>query len=308
MPHHQSRLTTTGGLVLSTHEWLPDERSPRALVVLVHGYGEHVGRYAHVVAALLAHGYAVAALDHRGHGASAGPRALVRRFDDFVDDLHLLIERAVAAHPALPCFLLGHSMGGLIAVRYALAYQTDLAGMVLSGGALRVDEGVSPLAKRLGILVARLAPALPIIPSRPGVLSRDPDVDRRVAADPLNHRGRTKAGMAAQIVRAGEDARARLDRLTLPMLIMHGAADTVTNPSGSILLHDRATSPDKTLVLWPDHLHEIFNEPGRDAVIARALDWLDARVPAPPDAQRDDLSPLTVESPPLPLSPPPNIR
>lgn len=279
MRHERGELVGAGGVRLSTGEWrAADGSSPKAVVVLAHGYAEHVGRYAHVIAALVERGYAVVALDHRGHGHSDGPRAVVRRFDDYVDDLHLLVRRTATNHPALPLFLLGHSMGGLIAVRYALRHQADLAGLVLSGAALQVGDDVSPLAKRVGAVIARVAPNLPLIPARTGVLSRDPEVERRFAADPLCYRGRTKARLAHELYRAGLEARAHLDRLTLPLLIMHGAADTLTNPAGSTLLHERARSPDKTLVLWPEFRHEIFNEPGGDAVIARLADWLDARI------------------------------
>ena len=279
MRQERDELVGSGGVRLSVAEWGADDgATPKAVVVLAHGYGEHVGRYAHVIAALVARGYAVVALDHRGHGESAGPRAVVRRFDDFVDDLHLLVRRAATARPDRPRFLLGHSMGGLIAVRYALAHENELAGLVLSGAALQVGDDVSPLAKRAGAVIARIAPHLPLVPSKPGVLSRDPAVERRFAADPLCYNGRTKARMAHEIYRAGLDARTRLERLTLPLLIMHGADDRLTSPAGSVLLHERARSADKTLVLWPGDRHEIFNEPDRDAVIGRMLDWLDARV------------------------------
>ena len=109
--------------------WLP-ETQPKALAIVVHGYGEHMGRYKHVIEALVEHGYAIHSLDHRGHGDSTGVRAHVERFDYFVDDLHLLVQQAKAAHPGLPCFMVAHSMGGLIGTRYALRHQPGLAGLV----------------------------------------------------------------------------------------------------------------------------------------------------------------------------------
>jgi alpha-beta hydrolase superfamily lysophospholipase len=178
-------------------------------------------------------------------------------------------------------FLLGHSMGGLIVVRYALAHGEGLAGAIVSGAALIIDEGVSPVTRWIGLIVARLAPELPLIAAEPGALSADPAVERAFAGDPRCYHGRTRAGLAAQLLRAGEDARRRLDRLTLPLLILHGADDTLTSPNGSRLLYDRAASTDKTLVLWPNERHEPHNGPNRRAVIDRMVDWLDARAPPP---------------------------
>lgn len=169
-------------------------------------------------------------------------------------------------------------MGGLIAVRYALRHQHELAGLVLSGGALIVGERVPVWQTRLLLLLSRLAPDLPLLPSTPGILSRDPEVDRRVAADPLCYAGKTRLGMAREIYLAGEDARAHLAELTLPLLVMHGDADRLTSPRGSELLSQQARSTDKTLKLWPDDRHEIFNELDADMVIAFMCDWLDARV------------------------------
>ncbi len=263
-----------GDVRLRTATWCA-ATVPRATIVLVHGYAEHSGRYDHLVSCLTGRGYTVAALDHRGHGESGGRRAAIRRFDDYVDDLGLLMERAAAADPDLPVILLGHSMGGLIAIRYALAHQQDLAGLVVTGPALVIDEGVSPVTKRVGALIARLAPDLPLLPNRPGVLSRDPEVERRFAADPLCYTGRVRAGVAHQMLLAAINTEGRLDQLTLPLLIMHGADDTLTSPAGSRLLHERASSPDTTLVVWPGLRHEIFNEPERDEVIAHLLSWLD---------------------------------
>src|SRR3954454_16762750 len=126
--------------------WTPGVE-PRAVVVLVHGYGEHMGRYTSVIEALLGRGYAVYTLDHRGHGGSDGLRAHVEHFDYFVDDLDLLVRKAHEAYPRHPLVMIGHSMGGLIAVRYALRHQKRLNALVVTGPALQVGDDVSPLLK-----------------------------------------------------------------------------------------------------------------------------------------------------------------
>ncbi len=260
--------------------WLP-EGEPKAVAVVVHGYGEHMGRYAHVVEALVQRDYAVYGIDHRGHGGSQGVRAHVERFDNFVEDLHLLVGKAKDAHHGLPVFMIGHSMGGLIATRYALRHQEELVGLVLSGAALHIGDEVSPLLKKLSALISTLAPRIPIVPWAAGdesLLSRDPAVDEAVRADELCFKGKIRARMGHELLKAANDARARLAELTLPLLIMHGTADRITNPQGSLQLYEEARSTDKTLKLWQDCRHEIFNELDKAEVIAFAADWLDERV------------------------------
>src|SRR5919108_3505222 len=203
-------------LRLAYWTWLPDE-APRATAALVHGIGEHTGRYVHVAEALAQRGYAVYGVDHRGHGASEGARAYVDRFDDFVEDLHLVLLEAKRAHAGLSAFMLGHSMGGLIALRYALQHQEELAGLVLSGVALQFGESVSPLVRRSARVIAALAPRLPI--SRgyargESVLSRDPAVQARFDADPLCFHGRYCARTGFELLKAAADALARLEQLT----------------------------------------------------------------------------------------------
>ncbi|MDP9358950.1 MAG: lysophospholipase [Chloroflexota bacterium] len=279
MRHERGELVGHGGLRLRTGLWCPSGEAA-AVVLLSHGYGEHLGRYAHVIEALVGRGYAVAGLDHRGHGESAGRRTGIRRFDDYVEDLHLLAGQVRERFPVLPRFMLGHSMGGLIATRYALRHQADLAGLILSGAALQIGDDVSPLLRRVGGLISAVAPHLPVVPARrPGILSTDPEVERHFAADPLCYQGRLRARTGHQMMLASVEARARCDALTLPLLVMHGADDTLTNPAGSQLLHDRSRSADKTLKLWPGLRHEIFNEPQREDVIAFMLAWLDEHVP-----------------------------
>jgi alpha-beta hydrolase superfamily lysophospholipase len=263
---------------LWTGRWVPSGQS-RAIVLLVHGYGEHIGRYEHVIAALTGAGYAVEGLDHYGHGRSIGRRASLRDFDHYVDDCSLLLDRILTRDPALPVVTYGHSMGGLIAARLALRRQDDLTGLILSGPAFRIAVTVSPLVRHVGLIVAKIAPDLPIIPTgEPGILSRDPEVERRFAADPLNYHGRARARLAAALDRLSGETLARAEEFTLPLLVMHGGGDAFTDPSGSEEFVQRASSSDKTFIRWPDLHHEIHNEPEQAEVIATLVSWLDTQI------------------------------
>ena len=276
-PVETAEITATDGRRLWTGRWLPANGAPRATVLLIHGYGEHLGRYAHVVAALTAAGYAVAGVDHHGHGRSQGRRAALRRFDDYVDDAELLLDRVRARDPDLPIVAYGHSMGGLIATRLALRRQADLAGLIATSAAYRVGDAVPPFVKTAGGWLARLVPDLPVFPANTtDFLSRDPEVARLAAADPLCYQGRTRLGLAHAMLTAGLDTRARAAALTLPLLIMHGTADRLTSPRGSEEVYARAASPDKTFRAWPGCRHELHNEPEQRDVIAAILAWLDA--------------------------------
>ncbi|HEX2513781.1 MAG TPA: alpha/beta hydrolase [Chloroflexota bacterium] len=290
-------LTGAGGVPLAWWSSLPPPgpASPeaggapgavRAVTLLVHGYGEHQGRYSGLVRALTGRGLAVYTLDHRGHGRSGGARATVLRFDDFVDDLHLLEQRARAAHPGAPVFVFGHSMGGLVALRFALRYQDELRGLALSAPALRFGERTPAVLRRLGGVVARVAPALPVPGPRPetageSLLSRDPDVQRAFDADPLNYHGPVRARMGYQMLRAAQEARGRFEALRLPLLVLQGDADRYVVPAGAAELYERASSADKTLKWWPGCRHELLNEPEGPQVQAFLLDWLETRSPAP---------------------------
>jgi alpha-beta hydrolase superfamily lysophospholipase len=274
----RGELDVAPGVQLAAAGWSP--RTPRAIALLCHGHVEHLGRYGHVVAALASAGYAVYGLDHRGHGRSTGTRGLITDLDRIADDFHVLAGIAAGRHPGLPIALIGHSMGGLIALRYTLMYQNELAALVTSGPALIIDEGVSPVTMLAGTALAAVAPAAPIPRSGSGGcgLSTERYICEQFGIDHRNGHGPTRAGTAAAMLRSAADTLARAGEIRLPLLAMHGADDTTTFPRGTDLLYERASSADKTLVVWAGMRHELFNAPGRDEVIATTLRWLDERL------------------------------
>jgi alpha-beta hydrolase superfamily lysophospholipase len=276
--HHRFTLPSVTGGILAAASWVPE--GPRALAIVCHGHAEHLGRYEALITDLVANGYAVYGLDHHGHGRSSGPRKLALRFDAFIDGVETLVDRAKGEQPGLPLVVFGHSMGGLIAVRYALRHNAEIAALVVTGPALIVDEGVSDRVRMAGRLLARLAPRAPIPRGEGNTLSYDPEISRGFAADHRTARGPTRAATALGMLMAGIDARAHAATLTMPLLVLHGADDRLTFPSGSRELYEGAASADKTLELLPEHKHEILNEANRHETRARILTWLDQRLPS----------------------------
>lgn len=274
--HDEGRLAGVGGLEVHWQAWLPD-RPPRAIVTIAHGGAEHGGRYAWTAAQLTARGYAVYAIDHRGHGRSGGPRAYVDRIDNAVTDLHALDELARERNPGIPVFLLGHSMGGLIALAYALRHQERLAGLVLSAPLAVLDA--NPAARLAVRALSAVAPRLPVYKIDGTTVSRDPEVVRAYDSDPLNHRGMLPARTVGELAATVATLPDRLPELRLPILTVYGTGDRLVDNAGSLLVEQRSGSEDTTLIAYDGLYHEVLNEPERERVVADVADWIDARAP-----------------------------
>lgn len=270
--------STPDGIQLASHDHRP-AGPPRSVVLLVHGYAEHSGRYTHVIDHFVAHGHAVVAYDLRGHGRSEGPRAFVASFDDHLDDLSLMLAHARQAYPDTPFILFGHSMGGAIVALCCMERHPDVTGLMLSSPAIQLPD-IAPLLQKFSGLVARLFPRLPTIRLSPAHLSRTPEVVDRVLSDPLFYRGRMPASTGAALVEATHRIQTHMEDLTLPFLVLHGTADQITKPEGSEALYQHAGSTDKTLALYPHLYHETFNEPEKAQVLEDMTTWLDQHTPA----------------------------
>ncbi len=276
MTHQTHSFLSDEGLRLHTESWLPDA-PPRAALVIVHGYGEHMGRYRHVCEYFVAQGYAVYMLDHRGHGQSEGLRAYVDSFDEFLRDLHQFVGSVRAANPSLRLFMLGHSLGALISLAYNLRYD-DVDYLMVSGAPVNADANVSPLLVQVGNFLTRIIPKVPFLAFGEGILSRDPRVQAAFDADPLTWKRPMRIRLGTEINRTAGGVRADLPRLRLPILIMHGADDEMVNPSGSELAYSTVGSADKTLKLYPGLRHEIMNEPEQLEVLGDIAGWMTAHL------------------------------
>ncbi|OBC14046.1 hydrolase [Gordonia sp. 852002-50816_SCH5313054-c] len=250
--------------------------SPRGLVVVAHGLGEHGGRYAHVAKVFTDAGFSVAIPDHLGHGRSGGKRLRIKSFKQFSDDLDTVITQT--AIDGLPTYLLGHSMGGCIALDYALDHQDKLDGLILSGAAVMPGDDMPGPVIAVSQVLGKVAPWLPTIALDSTAVSRDPDVVAAYQADPLVTRARIPARLGAEMLSTMQSFPDRVGSLTIPLLVMHGSADRLTNPAGSEMVERLAGSDDKTLVIFDDLYHEIFNEPEQDKVLSTTLGWLEGHV------------------------------
>lgn len=257
---------------------MPD--APRGVVALVHGMGEHSGRYQTLAEKLNDAGLGLVAADLRGHGRAAGESCYVRRFDEYVCDARGILMHARKLAQGKPLFLMGHSMGGAIALRlldHLPEWRDALKGVIFSSPALKVGADISPILIRLLPFVAALAPHLRVQPLEPRLISRDPAVVAAYIADPLvAHRPpplRTVLQLL-QVIRSFPMAAAQMQ---LPMLTLHGDADGLTDVAGSRDLFARWAGADKTLRVWPGGYHELLNDLERDAVTGELLDWIQAR-------------------------------
>ncbi|MEV2268184.1 alpha/beta hydrolase [Nonomuraea africana] len=243
----------------------PNER-PRYLAILVHGYGEHLGRYEHVAAALVAHGAAVYGPDHRGHGLSQGERVLIEDFEDVVTDVHAVAERARAEHPGVPVVVIGHSMGGLIATRYAQRYGPSLAALVLSGPVIGRWEAIDLLLT---------LEEMPDIPIDPATLSRDLTVGAAYAADTLVWHGPFKRPTVEAFAATMEEIAKAGSLGALPTLWIHGADDRLVPLEGSRRGIEAVRGDDLTERIYPGARHEVFNETNKEEVLAEVTAFVD---------------------------------
>ncbi|MDK9702654.1 MAG: lysophospholipase [Sulfuritalea sp.] len=270
-------LRAADGVSLSGQAWMPP--APKAVVAVVHGIAEHSGRYASLAERANRRGLGVVSVDLRGHGRSPGERSYVERFDDYLLDVDALLARAQELAAGRRVFLMGHSMGGAIALHWLARRRRRVAGVMLSSAALRIGDDVPRLLVRLAPLLSRWLPHLRGTRIDPATISRDPAAVAAYVADPLVSLQAPPARTGAELLQVMAANREAVAGLSLPVYLFHGDADRLTDPAGSREIFDRWGGTDRTLRLWPGSRHETFNDLDREAVVAELLDWVLARCP-----------------------------
>jgi acylglycerol lipase len=275
MKHIEGNFTGVRNLNIFHQAWLP-EGNVKAVLLVVHGLGEHSGRYMNVVNRFVPLGYAAYALDHIGHGRSGGSRKHVERIGDYTGTLTAYCHRVGEWQPGKSVFLLGHSMGGLIATDYLIDHQAFFKGAVISAPPLKDTEGVSPAIIALGKVLAVLAPKAGMLSLDPRFISRDPKVVDAYIHDPLVCLGKASARLAAELLKTILRVQAEAGKITLPFIALQGTADKIVRPGGAQFLNDRAGSKDKTVKIYEGLYHEVFNEPEYARVLDDVESWLSA--------------------------------
>ena len=249
--------------------------NPKATIVIVHGLGEHSGRYESLVKTLNQSGYAAASVDLPGHGKSAGKRGHI---DDFIDYHAAILALTLDLHrqqPDTPVFILGHSLGGLIVSHMMHDHQELYEGILLSGASIQSPQ--QPPDWQIGItgLIAKIAPNLGMINLDINGLCRDQTVIEQYLQDPLVNRSKLTARFITEMFKAMQTTVDKASEIFKPILIMHGGDDIITDPAGSQMLFDKVSATDKTLKIYNGFYHEIFNEPEAAQVFADVVGWLD---------------------------------
>lgn len=304
MSHIELTKQSFDGLLLYYQGWEP-EGEARAAVCLVHGLGEHSGRYAHVARVLNDAGYILFGFDLRGHGRSAGRRGHTPSYEALMDDIGGLLDEAGVRYPGLPRFLYGHSLGGNLVLNYALRRSLTplslsparrggseapppapgggqgvgpLAGVIATSPAIRLPYPPPRLQVALAKAMNRLYPALQM-PNGLALdgLARDPEVIRAYVSDPLVH-NKISVRLALEMLAAGEWALAHAAEFPLPLLLVHGTADILTSAQASAEFAARVPASRCTLKLWEGFYHETHNEPEKAEVLAYMMDWLSGRL------------------------------
>lgn len=266
---------------LFTQSWTPVSAKIRGLVVLMHGLNEHSGRYNDFAKELNANGFKVYGMDWIGHGGSDGLHGYVHSLDYAVDDLKSFLDKILTENPGFPCFCFGHSTGAAIVLKAMMDPEVEarVSGVVLTSPAVGIQPS-HPLVVILAPVLSFLLPTFQLnSANKKGMpVSRDPDALVAKYSDPLVYTGSVRVRTGYEILRTTAYLQQNLKRLRIPFLVLHGAADTVTDPAASQRLHEEASSTDKTIQLLEGFLHDLLIEPEREEIMKDIVDWFNCRV------------------------------
>ncbi len=279
MKHYEFGWTSPAGKEIYAQGWLPEKSKPKAVVLLIHGLGEHSSRYAHLAEFLCAKGIALLANDRIGHGKSKGARGHVPKYTQLLDDIVKLHSEATRKFGSIPVFLYGHSMGGGLVLNYLLRNSKNgLQGAIATSSALELAFEPPAFKVFLGKLMRGIYPAFSQTNELNSAhISRDPEVVKAYENDPLIH-DKISAETGMGMLSWGKEAIAKAHQLQTPLLIMHGTGDQITSAEGSRKFAEAAKNADVTLKLWDGLYHEMQNEPEKTAVFDYIYDWIQSKL------------------------------
>lgn len=272
---HPMQTTTEkiNGITILLRNWLID--NPRATILLVHGYGEHSGRYEETASRLNEAGYSVYSYDRRGEGQSDGLNGHIQSVGNHVSDL-IEVKKRVEVHGKF--FLMAHSLGGLVSLTYLLDHKpSDIDGVVLSSPFIKLDDGTAPILQKLARIIAAIFPKLPTIALDVNMISRDPEEVKKYVNDPLVFHGKTNAKTGYEMIKSIKHVQSKFSEFDLPFIILHGSEDKLADPQGSKWLYERSMSKDRKLTILDGLYHETMREPEKEQFFEGVISWLNAR-------------------------------
>ena len=274
--HRSGTFTVGDGLALYYQAWLPSS-PPRATLINLHGLGDHSGLYPSIATYFPPRALAVYAYDMRGNGRSPGQRAYLSQWDEYRSDLHAFMRQVRIWQPGSPVFVLGHSLGGLVTLDYALHFPADLSGVIAAAPPLG-RLGVPPALMALGRVMSRIWPRFSLeVGMDLSGLARDPAVIQTVLSDPLFHR-RGTARLSTEVTAAIGRVQARAGDLAVPLLILHGSADRMVPPDGSREFFQKVRHPVREFREYPGAYHGLFADWDQERVLADLERWLSVRL------------------------------
>ena len=274
MDHIEGNFSGVRDINIYYQGWLP-KGDVKAVLLVLHGLGEHSGRYMNVVNHFVPLGYAVYSFDHIGHGKSDGEREVIERFSDFTEPLTIFLKLVKDLQKEKLIFLLGHSLGGTIASYYLLDHQTEFKGAVISAPLVEAGESVSTFTIAVSKFLSKVAPRMGVMALDATAISSDPLVVQAYINDPLVFHGKTPARIGAEMLSAMQRINSEASKIALPFIVVQAADDKLVHPSGAQMLFNKASSKDKSIEIYPGMFHEVFNEPNRLRVLKDVEIWLE---------------------------------
>jgi alpha-beta hydrolase superfamily lysophospholipase len=279
--HREGTFPGSDRTLLYFQAWLPAQARPRAVIINLHGLGDHSGLYPNLASRFPARALALYAFDMRGNGRSPGQRAYLRSWREYRGDLEAFVGRVREWAPDLPLFLLGNSLGGLVVLDYVLHHPGQVEGVIAAAPVLG-DVGVPPVLMALGRVMSRVLPrfSLNVGMDLTG-LAREPSVVEAVLADPLFHR-RGTARLSTEVTAAINRVQLLAGTLSVPLLILHGSADRMVPPDGSRTFFAKVRFPDREFREYPEAYHGLFADVGFETVLGDLEGWIDRHIPPEP--------------------------